>query len=77
MTWRTDKPPGTGCFLADIGRPWAVVMVFNGADNDYVYASEMIDLYEGHWNNAYFENESAKPEEIKAWMPLPSLRCDP
>ncbi|MDX8383792.1 MAG: hypothetical protein R8M45_06910 [Ghiorsea sp.] len=73
MSWRTDTPPETSAFLADIGYPWAVLMMFNGADEDYVYTREMVDLHQGQWNNAYFENEHVKPEEIKAWMPLPDI----
>ncbi|MDX8383583.1 MAG: hypothetical protein R8M45_05840 [Ghiorsea sp.] len=46
--------------MADIGLHWAVVMTFNGADEDYLYARDMIDLYQGQWNSAYFENEYAE-----------------
>lgn len=68
---RTDHPPKTGTFLADVGLPWLVVAVWNGACGKYHYADLQCGLYQGKWNDTYFETESFC--EIFRWAPMPDM----
>lgn len=68
---RTDHPPKTGTFLADVGLPWLVVAVWNPPTQHYIYADLHCDLYHGQWNDFYFENESS--EKIFRWAPIPDM----
>lgn len=72
--WRDgSKAPKTGeQFLADVGLPFAVVAMYSEADEKFVYAEAECSLFEGRYE-AYFVNESEKPENIKRWQPLPKL----
>ena len=69
--WRTDEPPKTGTFLADVGLPWPVVAVWNAPSEQYVYADLHCDLYHGQWNDFYFENEYFGT--VYRWAPMPTL----
>ena len=81
MSENSDKPkwqdgskaPKTGeQFLADVGLPLAVVAMYSEADEKFVYAESECSLFDGRYE-AYFVNESEKPENIKRWQPLPEL----
>lgn len=72
--WRTDEPPrDMSVFIADIGLPWSVVAVWNGCDENYVYANLQVNMVNGVYNDTYFENETEGVGGIKRWMPMPEL----
>lgn len=68
-----SKAPKTGeQFLADIGLPWAVVAMYNEANNEFVYAEFGFSWYAGR-SDPYFITEYEKGENIKRWQPLPEI----
>jgi hypothetical protein len=72
----TMNPPDTApkdgtTFLANMGWPWLVVCMWNTAVDKWVYASPQINLYEGEWNDPYFESEWDDESELKGWIPMP------
>ena len=72
----TMNPPDTApkdgtTFLANMGWPWLVVCMWNAAVDKWVYANPQINLYEGEWNDTYFESEWDDESELKGWIPMP------
>lgn len=61
--------PKKSVILLDVGYPWLVAGIWNAPSESWVYADLQIDLYEGEWNDTYFENEHEK--KPNGWMPLP------
>lgn len=72
--WRTDAPPKDKVFLAEVkGVPWPTLCVWNGANEQFAYASPQCGPYMGKWNDWNFETEYDPEKYILAWMPLPKL----
>lgn len=69
---RDKTPPLDGNpFLAKIkGYPFIVVCVWNPVSMQWVYARHSIDLYDGEWNDCYFENEYENLNSIEAWAEM-------
>ena len=72
----TMNPPDTApkdgtTFLANMGWPLLVVCVWNAAVDKWVYANLQVNLYEGKWNDTYFESEWDNESELKGWIPMP------
>lgn len=59
-------------FLADTEYPWPLVCAWNDAEKMFVCAQLNVNMFEGKYNDTYFESEQY--EEIKAWMPLPAVK---
>ena len=64
-------PQDGSVFLADMGWPWLVVCMWNASVDKWVYVTPQTDLYEGEWNDRYFENEWDSKSELKGWLPMP------
>lgn len=67
-------PPRDRVFLADVGYPYLVLCHYNPINNDYVYTELQVDLYEGVWQDYYFQNEHCAEDEIKGWIELPKVK---
>ncbi len=48
-----------------------VVGVWSRSETKWVYAHFQLDMYEGEWIDAYFENEWCLADEPTHWIPLP------
>jgi len=46
------------------------VAIWNDTDKSFVFANLQIDLFEGKWNDTYFENEYVQEKEITKWREL-------
>jgi hypothetical protein len=57
--------------LLDIGHPWAVMGVWNEVNKEWVYASYQVGMYDGRYNDTYFENEST--DAPQQWRHLPEI----
>ncbi len=66
-----ETAPKDRTILADIGMPWLVYATWNEPCKCYVYASIQCEMYNGEWNDFYFENENFGIEELKSWMEIP------
>ena len=58
--------------LLDVGLPWAVAGSWCEASFMWAYANFQIGMYEGLFNDAYFETEYEQAP--KFWRELPELR---
>lgn len=67
-------PPKNRLFLADIGYPHYVIAHWSKVNNQYVFAEMQVDLYQGEWDDVYFQTEYFEEEEIKSWIELPSSK---
>jgi hypothetical protein len=72
----TMNPPNTApkdgtAFLANMGWPYLVVCMWSGSDQRWVYANPQIGVYDGEWDDAYFENEWEKESALRGWIPMP------
>ena len=66
-------PKDGNVFLANVGYPWPVVCSWNGASEKWVYADFQCGMYEGEWNDTYFENDWTYESSLIAWLPLPNI----
>jgi len=48
----------------------AGVAIWNDTDKSFVFANLQIDLFEGKWNDTYFENEYVQEKDITKWREL-------
>jgi len=46
------------------------VAIWNDTDKSFVFANLQIDLFEGKWNDTYFENEYVQEKDITKWREL-------
>ena len=71
--WQPPKtaPKDGDLFLADIGHPWPVLCSWSGACEKWAYAGFNMNMYEGEYNDPYFDTEWEKVDGLKAWMPMP------
>lgn len=72
--WQSpDTAPKTGqTFIANVGMPWAVVMMWNEAMDQFCWADIEGNLFEGK-NDPAFVTEWMTPGDLLGWMPLPAL----
>jgi len=68
-----DTAPKDRQILLDVGLPWPVVGAYNQlGDWTFVYANFCRGLYQGMYDDSYFETEHEKAP--KFWQELPKLR---
>jgi len=51
--------------------PIPVLAAWNEPEQQWVYASIQVNLYQGKWNDTFFENQYETADALKTWMPLP------
>jgi len=63
------KPPKNGTMIKATfkGWPWPLVACWCGADNTWVGAIQQCGMYEGVWNDWYFENERFEEDDLIKW----------
>lgn len=66
-------PPKDKLFLADIGYPYYVLAHWSNVDNQYIFAELQVDLYQGKWDDVYFQTDRFKEYELKGWIEMPKL----
>lgn len=70
-----DTAPKDGTtILADFGYPSLTVAVWNAPSGKWVAAELHADLYQGEWNDTYFQNEHEPQEAMRGWLPFPVVR---
>lgn len=74
------QPPETApkdqVFIGNFGLPWPLVAQWSGVDGKFVIAQAAVGMFEGVYNDTYFENEWLPVNELQAWMPMPGLSDD-
>ena len=73
--WRPPEtaPRDMTVFLGDFGYPWPMAVVWNPVSEQFCAAELQIDMYEGKYEDSYFQNEYLPAHELRRWMPLPDL----
>ena len=75
MSFKVSKenaPKDGSVFLADFGYG-TVAAAWSKAENQWVTALFQLGLYQGGFNDAYFETEYFNEDELKGWMPMPEI----
>lgn len=69
---KTKTPPkDSGIYLLNVGYPWLVMGTWSEVADCWVYPNLQVDLYEGKWNDVYWETNQAQDDEIIDWAPMP------
>ncbi len=56
--------------------PIPVLATWNEPEKQWVFPIVQVNLYEGKWNDTFFQTEYETEGELKAWMPLPkTIKC--
>lgn len=58
--------PKDKTILINVDSGWTVAR-YNNVEKKFVYANFQTDLYQGKWEDHYFENEWIDESEIKEW----------
>ena len=67
-------PPKDTLFLADIGYSYYVLAHWSKVHSAFVYTNLQCDLFEGEWQDYYFENEHFDENKIKGWIEVPKVK---
>lgn len=71
------NPPNTAPkdqnFLGYFGYPWLVMTRWNEASLSWACANMQVDLFDGEWNDTYFETENEPESALLGWLPLPEF----
>lgn len=68
---KTAPKDGT-CILGKFDSyPFVTITSWNGADKKWVVAELNIGMYEGEYNDTYFENEHYDDSSLIGWERLP------
>ena len=67
-----ETAPKNRTILLDVGLPWAVVGVFNSISVGWAFAELQAGMYEGEYEDTYFQNEIEKTP--RGWMELPPVK---
>ena len=61
-------------FIANVtGWPWAAIAAWNEHDDCFVYTTLQAYEMAEETVDRYFENEQARPSELRGWQPLPEI----
>lgn len=75
MKWRKPEtaPKDMSAFLAQFdSHASTVVAMWNGVSGNWIGAAPQISLFQGRWEDTYFENEAFGECDLARWMPLPA-----
>ena len=65
------KPPKDGTMIiATFKNSAPLVAMWNGAELDWAVAEPAVGMYQGVWDDCYFETEHYAEEELVAWWPM-------
>ncbi|MCK9172292.1 MAG: hypothetical protein M0O99_02270 [Desulfuromonas thiophila] len=69
-----DTAPKDGKpFLANVGHPWLLMCCWNPVTESWCCAMPQTDLYEGKFQDTYFENHYFDDHELIGWLPVPEI----
>lgn len=68
-----NTAPTDVIFLGDFGWPWPVPTHWNEAIGKWSYANLQVGLFEGSWNDPYWETENESKSELRGWLPMPEI----
>jgi hypothetical protein len=70
---KSKKPPQQPgeMIIAQFKRyPFPLVAMWNGASQEWIAAAPQAGMFNGKWNDHYFENETFALEELESWRPI-------
>jgi len=53
--------------------PLPVTATWNEPEQHWVFSLVQVNLFNGKWNDTFFETEYESADALKAWMPLPEV----
>lgn len=60
-------PPIDRQIIIDVGYGQLHIAIYNPVDEKFVYANMQANLYNGEFNDYYYENEYCTVEEVRGW----------
>lgn len=72
-TWQSpETAPKEDVFIACFDDcPLPVCCTWNEPEQQWVYSLVQVNLYQGKWNDTFFQTEYETSDALIAWMPLP------
>ena len=67
----SSTAPKEGPFLGDFGYPWFLMTMWNEVNQDWAVATVQVGMYQGEWNDTYFETDNENKKNLLGWVPLP------
>jgi len=72
------NPPQTAprdftLFLADFGYPWLLPTMWNPVDSKWVVATIQTGLFNGEYNDNYFESDREESDALLGWVGMPKI----
>ena len=72
MAWLSMTTAPQHCpIILNVGLPWVVIGAWNAPSEKWVYADFQADMFNGKWNDTYFQNEYE--QSPIGWMELPKI----
>lgn len=71
-----NTAPTDKMFLGDFGWPWLCLTHWNEAIGKWSYANFQVDMFEGVWNDVYWETENESEAELRGWLPMPEIPAE-
>ena len=73
------NPPATAPrdltpFLGHFGYPWLLMTMWNPVSGNWAVATVQVGMYEGEYNDTYFETDQETPASLLGWLPIPSAQ---
>ena len=66
-----DTAPRDTPFLGDFGYPWLQMAIWNGVDKKWAVATVQVGMYDGKWEDTYFESDREDEDGLIGWIPIP------
>jgi len=64
-------PPKDGnVYLVDLGFPYLAMAVWHPIHQEWAWANHQVDIYEGVYQDSYFDTEHAKDDEINGYAKM-------
>jgi hypothetical protein len=73
--WRSPKtaPKDGTIFIGDFGYAWPQVAAWNEHDERWCSANISAQQMENGTFDAWFQNESERPQDLRQWLPMPEI----
>ena len=71
-TARDTAPRDRTPFIGHFGWPWLLLTMWNPPSENWACATVQIGLYQGEWNDTYFETDHETADSLLGWLPLPT-----
>lgn len=71
---KPETAPKDEVFIAVFAcSPLPVMCTWNEPESQWVFSVVQVNLYQGKWNDTFFETEYETAGALIAWMPLPTI----